>query len=162
MMKVERSEWIESLGGPLVMLPVSKRKMWAGARTNDYDEACSIYSSSGIIPRDWGDVVVLADEPLRTCVILRPEGPMIVRWRYAPDEEVLLQAVSEFEPGLHSPVERVSFRSQAEPYVIVDSVEDASLARGIEVRLSDGVSRMVSYEVNDKQRQVAVLVRVFE
>ncbi|QAT86344.1 hypothetical protein EJ065_4802 [Corallococcus coralloides] len=161
-MKFEQSEWIESLGGPFVMLPISKTKMWEGVKTKDYDEACSIYTSSAVIKRDWGDVVVLADEPLRTCVISRPEGPMVVRWRYAPDEVLLLQTALEFDSSLHSVVERVSFRVQAEPYVIVDSVEDASRAKGIEIRLPAGVSQMLSCEVEDRERQVAVLIHVFE
>jgi hypothetical protein len=81
-----RCDWIESAGGPLIVMPRSVSPSWKGTAGEDYQEACNVEDYLGLVARDWGAVVVLGDAPLRTAVIHQPDGPAIVRWIYAPNE----------------------------------------------------------------------------
>ena len=84
--------WIESAGGPLVVLPRSLRSAWMGVAADDYDAACSVDGYLGLLRRPWGDALVLGDEPLRTSVVQRHDGLAIVRWRFAPGTSALMDA----------------------------------------------------------------------
>lgn len=110
--------WIESAGGPLVVVPAASRACWMGASSRDYGDACVVDEYLGLLSLDWGAVLVLGDEPLRTTVVPRPEGPAIVRWLHAPAaEELLALALSVRLDGLPA-VERLIVRLRDEPYVI--------------------------------------------
>ena len=87
-------EWIESEGGPLVVVPAAALDRWRGAATEfdtddvdswgDYGRACQIDGYAGIL--DLGDdrVLVLSDEPAATTYVA--ERGLFVRWIYAGAE----------------------------------------------------------------------------
>lgn len=100
--------WIESGGGPLLLLPAEHLDAWEGTdpprdgrpirsrfRWNpasvpcDYDRACDVEDLVGAIPVGAGAAVVLGDEPLATTWRPLPgvPGGAIVRWRHAPSRE---------------------------------------------------------------------------
>ncbi|MFI8422903.1 Imm21 family immunity protein [Streptomyces sp. NPDC085479] len=68
------SNWVRSMGGPLVVVPVSGVREWSGCTDDgvlvgggevpdDYDRACAVEGLAGVIE---GNVLVLADEPATT------------------------------------------------------------------------------------------------
>jgi hypothetical protein len=97
--------WIESNGGPLVVLPRALLAAWRGTddplpgeaieatfRWNpggvatDYDRACDVRDYAGVIAVGSGEALVLADEPLPTTWLPGHRGGVFVRWRFGPDE----------------------------------------------------------------------------
>ena len=108
-------EWIESQGGPLILLEESLLAFWEGtdapksgrvvradsrasgaAVATDYDRACDVRRVMGAIEVGPGIGLVLAGEPLPSTWFPlgdHTEG-MIVRWRYANSEEAIVQALN--------------------------------------------------------------------
>jgi hypothetical protein len=112
--------WVESAGGPLLVVPEDLVAFWEGIRqppsfrvveaefrwteggtATDYDRACDIQDYVGVIPVGPGQAIVLADEPLPTTWISGPDNPAgyIVRWVHAPDDESVLRALQELPIG---------------------------------------------------------------
>ncbi|TSC31608.1 Imm21 family immunity protein [Corallococcus sp. Z5C101001] len=161
-MKSQPRSWVESMGGPLVMLPGSMRSRWTGTACDDYRDACAIDGYAGVLKRDWGEVLVLGDEPLRTTVVERIDGPAIVRWTCSPAEECLVDAALSFEANAHFVVERLVMTIRDESYVIVDSALRAEIAPGLELRIPPGTSRILTHIVREAGNEVAFVLHRFE
>ncbi|MFD0229317.1 immunity 21 family protein [Streptomyces hirsutus] len=99
------SAWVESMGGPLIVIPVSALAAWrGGAETglmagdatapDDYDRACAVDDLAGVIPvgDNGAQALVLADEPATSCYL--PEHQAFLRW-LAADSEAGLKAAAE-------------------------------------------------------------------
>jgi len=106
-------EWIESQGGPLIVLEESLLPFWEGAdppssrravraesrvsgrdSATDYDRACDVRRAMGLIEVGPGFGLVIGGEPLPTTWLANDEGGMLVRWRYGAEDSVL-QRMSE-------------------------------------------------------------------
>ncbi|MET8029793.1 Imm21 family immunity protein [Streptomyces avermitilis] len=98
--------WVESGGGPLIAIPEVVLPFWAGADgdelSTDYDRACDVDASIGLVPVGDTRALVLGDDPLSTTFL--PEHGTFVRWCAADSEGELLAAVpaalaaAEWEP----------------------------------------------------------------
>ncbi|MFE5677201.1 Imm21 family immunity protein [Streptomyces erythrochromogenes] len=97
--------WVDSMGGPLVAVPVSALASWNGctqseviagdAAADDYGRACAVVDRlAGVIAVGGagGQALVLADEPATTCYL--PEHRAFLRW-LAADSEAGLKAAAE-------------------------------------------------------------------
>lgn len=88
-------KWIESLGGPLILLGNDDLHQWGGVSRSsknqfesDYDYACSVDDYLGIL--DLGveeskdmEILVLNDEPMMTTSIKLDENEIILaRWKW--------------------------------------------------------------------------------
>ncbi|MFF1904025.1 Imm21 family immunity protein [Kitasatospora sp. NPDC058218] len=85
--------WVESQGGPLVVVPEAVLAAWSGSAGGDesvadYDRACAVEGLTGVLPVGPSEALVLADEPASTAW-LREQG-VFVRWSAAESEEALL------------------------------------------------------------------------
>ncbi|MGC5039567.1 MULTISPECIES: immunity 21 family protein [unclassified Streptomyces] len=99
-------EWVESGGGPLIAVPETVLPFWAGAdgeeTASDYDRACEVDGSVGLLPVGDSTALVLGDEPAATAYL--PEQAAFVRWRAGDSEAELLAGVpsaiatAEWEP----------------------------------------------------------------
>ncbi|WP_244318352.1 Imm21 family immunity protein [Streptomyces brevispora] len=108
--------WVESMGGPLIIVPVSALTAWRGSAEtgvlagdaltpDDYDRACAVDDLAGVIAvGDSGaQALVLADEPATSCFL--PEHRTFLRWLAADSEAglkaaaraVLVAAATEWE-----------------------------------------------------------------
>jgi hypothetical protein len=89
-------KWIESGGGPLIVVPLAKLNCWRGvdrapgAQKTDYDRACAVEEEVAVLEVEGQHAFILGDEPLRTAWVPTDDGGMFVRWVYADDEESLL------------------------------------------------------------------------
>ncbi|MFD9791385.1 Imm21 family immunity protein [Streptomyces sp. NPDC059070] len=92
---------MESLGGPLIVVPVSVMAQWGGCSENwgeepgseeDYDRACAVEDWAGLLDvgSTGAQALVLADEPAASRYL--PEQRMFVRWLAADSEDELLAA----------------------------------------------------------------------
>ena len=97
--------WVESMGGPLIVVPVSVLTRWQGCNQSgmivgsgdvldDYDHACEVEGLAGVISvgEKGAQGLVLADEPASSCYL--PEHRAFVRW-FAADTETDLIAAAE-------------------------------------------------------------------
>ncbi|MFD8637517.1 Imm21 family immunity protein [Streptomyces sp. NPDC059533] len=95
--------WVESLGGPLIAIPVSVVEGWGGCTMSgimvgdgdvpdDYDRACEVEGLAGVVAVDGQAArgLVLADMPARTCYLA--EHRVFVRWLGASSEAELIDA----------------------------------------------------------------------
>ncbi|CAM5463712.1 hypothetical protein SSPIM334S_01407 [Streptomyces spiroverticillatus] len=99
-MNTTEPAWVESLGGPLIVVPVSVLPAWHGSTSSesttppdDYDRACAVDDAlSAAIPVHGTGVqaLVLADEPATTCYL--PEHRAFLRWLGAESTEDLISA----------------------------------------------------------------------
>src|SRR5438128_2525114 len=91
-----RLRWVQSLGGPLVVLPARHLAAWGGCvrprSATDYDRACGVYGYQGVIPAGAGEALVIGDMPLLTAPCRLAGIRYLVRWLYAPSEAELLAA----------------------------------------------------------------------
>ncbi|MFE7098906.1 Imm21 family immunity protein [Streptomyces erythrochromogenes] len=98
--------WVDSMGGPLIAVPVSALASWHGCTgsgalagdataDDDYDRACAVADGlAGVVPVGGAgaQALVLADEPATTCYL--PEHRAFLRW-LAADSEAGLKAAAE-------------------------------------------------------------------
>lgn len=88
-------EWVESGGGPLIAIPETVLPFWAGAdgdeTASDYDRACEVDGSVGLLPVGDSAALVLGDEPALTAYL--PDHGIFVRWHAADSEAELLSRV---------------------------------------------------------------------
>ncbi|MGW7071054.1 Imm21 family immunity protein [Streptomyces sp. NPDC054855] len=110
--QVPELTWVESMGGPLIVVPVSALSWWHGCTeagevlgdpgiADDYDRACAVDGYAEAIPvgSDGATALVLGDEPAMTCYL--PEHHAFVRWLGADSEAGLLTAAEHAmaDPG---------------------------------------------------------------
>lgn len=97
---MNKLEWIESGGGPLLLAAKSVVAEWQGNRPSknvpdltDYQRACAVQDEIDAIAIGQVQAVVLGDEPDRTAVLLSGADLLILRWRWAESEESLVSAL---------------------------------------------------------------------
>ncbi|MDA2810510.1 Imm21 family immunity protein [Nocardiopsis sp. RSe5-2] len=98
-------EWVESMGGPLVVVPVSALPAWSGGTMSgilmggdvldDYDRAMAVDDLAGIVSVGGGAgrALVLGDGPDPGCYL--PEHRAFLRWCGAESESRLRSAAEE-------------------------------------------------------------------
>ena len=125
--------WVESMGGPLLVLPVSALGEWGGCTQagmlagtgdvlDDYDRACELDGLAGVIAvggKGWQGLV-LADEPARTCYL--PEYRTFVRWLGANSEANLIDAAKDLLDDPAVDWEECGTWATDGPAVLMDSV----------------------------------------
>ncbi|MFF9361946.1 Imm21 family immunity protein [Streptomyces griseoluteus] len=97
--------WVESMGGPLIVIPVSALAAWHGCTetgvmagdataADDYDRAGAVDDLAGVITvgENGAQALVLADEPATSCYL--PGHRAFLRW-LAADSEAGLKAAAE-------------------------------------------------------------------
>lgn len=108
--------WLETGGGPFIVVPRVALPHWSGGDGGDYDRACEVMDGVGVLALpDGAEALVLGDEPLSTAYL--PELRVLVRWHYAESEEGVADiiraglATAEWEEGpvLGTPGDLVMF-----------------------------------------------------
>jgi hypothetical protein len=101
-----RLKWIESAGGPLILISDNVVKLWSGVfnraaystdiivdtdnfldpNETDYGKACSIRNYIGVVDIKNNSALVLGDDPMMTTVFNSSDYKIgIARWYYAPE-----------------------------------------------------------------------------
>jgi hypothetical protein len=128
------STWVESMGGPLIAVPVSALAAWHGCTESgvmagdatapdDYDRACEVEDLAGVIAVGEGgaQALVLADEPAMSCYL--PEHRAFLR-RLGAESETELKAAAEtvlVDPA--TPWEECGTWISDGPAMLMDSAE---------------------------------------
>lgn len=95
----EFSDWIESSGGPLVVIEKHLAPLWGGTNGNpsDFDLACDTVNYVELVSTRSVTALVLGDEPLRTIAAHSDGHTLIVRWRWATSEQDVLKAIQSIK-----------------------------------------------------------------
>ena len=182
-MEWDEFNWIESAGGPLILLPLSDLSLWEGSRppsagrtveanfrwndesdpATDYDRACDIKDLLGIVQVGQVEALVLGDEPLPTAWLPykgRPGG-VAVRWRYADNEQSVASRLAEILA--HEAAEpAVTLHVPSSTLLMFDSAvagADLETAEGLLIELQPATYRVSSAEFNPDERTSLLLHR---
>lgn len=125
--------WVESMGGPLIVVPISALARWRGCTQSgmtvgsgevldDYDRACEVEGLAGVISvgEKGAQALVLADEPASSCYL--PEHRAFVRWLAASSETDLIAAAQRVLADPATPWEECGTWTTDGPAVLMDSV----------------------------------------
>ncbi len=101
------SAWMNSAGGPLVLMEAAHAFAWSGidGTPSDYDRACRVGAYLGILESGMAPAVVLGDEPLQTCVATDNHDIALVRWKWADHEDAIKEAVKTLDLRAAIPIE---------------------------------------------------------
>ncbi|MFE9740982.1 Imm21 family immunity protein [Streptomyces sp. NPDC006477] len=125
------NDWVDSMGGPLVVVPVAVLREWGGCTeegtilgdtglADDYDRACAVEGLAGVIG-DRANVLVLADEPAMTRFL--PERRAFVRWLGANSEEELVATAEALLDAPDTAWEDCGVWETDGPAVLMDAAE---------------------------------------
>lgn len=125
--------WVESMGGPLIVVPVSALPRWHGSTesgnaagsgdvVDDYDRACEVDGLAGVIAvgGDGEQGLVLADEPTLSCYL--PDYRAFVRWLGADSEDDLIAAARAVLADPATGWEECGVWTTDGPAMLIDSV----------------------------------------
>jgi hypothetical protein len=126
--------WVESMGGPLIVIPVSELAAWRGCTetgvmagdataADDYDRACAVDDLAGVITvgENGAQALVLADEPATSCYL--PERGAFLRWLAAGSEAGLKAAAEAVLADPAAEWEECGTWMLDGPAVLMDSAE---------------------------------------
>ncbi|MGI5490200.1 Imm21 family immunity protein [Microtetraspora malaysiensis] len=90
--------WVETAGGPLIVVPKSELDHWAGGDYNDgpvetwgdYGRACAVEGYIGLVTVGAQQALVLGDEPAMTTYLTTER--LFLRWAAAYSEAELVSA----------------------------------------------------------------------
>jgi len=128
-------DWVHSMGGPLIVVPVSVLLHWGGTSPNwgedpdnpeDYDRACAVDGWAGVLSVGGGaaQALVLGDEPAPTCYL--PKHRLFVRWHAADSEAEVLATAAALLVNPLIEWEECGVWETDGPAVLMDSVEPGS------------------------------------
>ncbi|RKS10187.1 immunity protein 21 of polymorphic toxin system [Nocardiopsis sp. Huas11] len=144
MIEPTRLDWVESLGGPLVLVPDSCLDRWTGALdeedvppeevddlglAGDYSLACAVEDYLGNVPVGGGagEALVLGDCPDTTAFL--PSHGCLVRWRGADSERQILAHVDAALAGAVW-LERVRWRTDGDAVLCDAATSGEETRRG--------------------------------
>ncbi|MFF3791934.1 Imm21 family immunity protein [Streptomyces sp. NPDC001981] len=126
--------WVQSMGGPLIVIAVSALTSWRGCTEagaivgdatapDDYDRACAVDDLAGVIAvgDNGAQALVLADEPATTCYL--PEHRAFLRWLAADSEDGLKAAAEAVLADPATEWEECGTWVSDGPAVLMDSAE---------------------------------------
>jgi hypothetical protein len=124
--------WVESMGGPLIAIPVSAVAEWGGCTErgviagdadapDDYDRACAVDGWAAVITVGGAQALVLADEPATTCYL--PEHRAFVRWHAADSAAGLIAAAEAVLADPATEWEECGTWTTDGPAVLMDSAD---------------------------------------
>ncbi|GAA3568194.1 Imm21 family immunity protein [Kribbella ginsengisoli] len=157
--------WVESMGGPLIVIPVSALDHWHGGTmqgttagdgsvVDDYDRACGVDELAGVIAVADRQALVLGDEPATTCYL--PEHLAFVRWLGADSEVELLEAAETLLSDGETDWTDCGVWATDGPAVLMDSAEAGS-DLGVPYPNGDGVPSEAPVAIQAGQWRVSAV-----
>ena len=114
-------QWINSAGGPLLLVAQEDLESWHGIENDDYDRACAVDDYVGMIPVGGGPGLVLGDEPMQTAwVALTASSGLLVRWMWADSEQAVIDSLPAI-PEEAWQATGINFPSETGNFILIDS-----------------------------------------
>ena len=141
------SKWIESSGGPFVIIEKKFAPLWRGTNghPSDFDLACRTSNYIEEISTTNTTALILGDEPLRTLVAYSEDHNLIVRWRWATSEEDVLSKIQSisFPKKCKDQIDVNFFTDNLE---IFDSASTYSEAESINLKINTGKNTIKTFD----------------
>lgn len=144
--------WLESGGGPLLLIPGQYLSAWGGCEPDDerhivakfrfdpqgpatdYDRACDVEGDLGLISIGNGQGLVLGDEAMATAWLPsstsgsenEAAGGIFIRWEYANSEADVVSAVEHIPATIWEDAGLTMIVGH-DPLYLLDSAYDASM-----------------------------------
>lgn len=125
MTKYVFSDWLNSSGGPLVVMEEGKAPLWTGAggSPSDYDRACQSADYASKLLVHSSEILVLGDEPLQTAIATSNDRQLIVRWKWADSESDVRDAIDQLDLSAVDVIEKLVVDWKDQALVMFDAAE---------------------------------------
>lgn len=127
MMTPRANDWLESGGGPLILLSEAVIGQWGGTLlpphdpvSGDYARAVAIKDYAGVIPVGKGFGLVLGGDPLPARMVALEDGLLIIRVVYAESSDAA-NAITRMRREMPYEGEPLQFQHFGEAVVLMDS-----------------------------------------
>lgn len=140
------SNWIESSGGPFVIIEKKFAPLWGGTNgyPSDFDLACRTSNYIEEISTTYTTALILGDEPLRTLVAYSNDHNLIVRWRWATSEEDVLSKIQNIcFPKKYE--DRIDVNFCTDNLEIFDSASTYAEAKSINLKANAGKNTIKTF-----------------
>ena len=107
------SKWIDSDGGPLILMEARLAPHWTGVDGKDYDRACEVNDYLCVLTVGDGQALVFGEEPMSTAWLANRNGGTFVRWSYGESQSAVLETlkgISELPKSDTELVPQIEFR----------------------------------------------------
>jgi hypothetical protein len=165
--------WIESTGGPLLVIPSAYASKWQGSNepngrrkvvaksrfmgdgpATDYDLACDVEDYLGVVAAGKGHALVLGGEPAPSAWVEVEDRLFVLRWIAGGSENdvvaAMLMTLSTPQPSICD----VAFTHPGGELILMDSSDDATDAIGdqavMEVSAGEYTVTTVRHEDSDE------------
>jgi hypothetical protein len=162
--------WIESGGGPLILIDSELASEWGGISGNygspesisDYERACAVDDYLGVVDLRRGTALVLGDEPMRTSIVtVEPNDVLVVRWVWAPNERKIVESLPMALVSDDWVETDCKLTHSSESFVIFDSAEQFREANDlITFPFSHRLSKISTLEFKPNDAIFLVLHRI--
>jgi hypothetical protein len=168
-MKSERIlKWLESAGGPLLLLEEHLLTDWRGVfaesnqiPTSGYDRACNIDDYIGIIEVGSGYGIVLGDEPFLTAwsQLPDPQKSFLIRWVFAENEAAVIEALTNLQELKWENTE-VEIKLSGDKLVLFDAACDGSqIDDRLEIEIPKGSYTVETFHYKPNNQTSLILHR---
>ncbi|KVF64941.1 Imm21 family immunity protein [Burkholderia vietnamiensis] len=151
--------WINSSGGPLVVMEEAKASLWngMGGSPSDFDLACQSVDYANKLTLHGSDVLVLGDEPLQTAIATSDSRQLIVRWKWADNEADVRAAIEHIDFNTINIIEKLKINWVNQPLVVFDAVDIFDPAQCLRFSTHSG-SNEVSTFIHQPTSRTSLLV----
>jgi len=161
MTTIDKPKWIDSTGGPLVLLQASSLKVWHGIFGADYDDACAVTGYTSVLRKERRDILVLGDAPMLTAHFKKAEEHFLVRWIYGPGMEEVIEAIANMRGALKEAVEEIDLEIVEEDQLVIDSSVDGQTAdERLELSIPPGMYRVLTFDY-EPSAEISLIVHQF-
>jgi hypothetical protein len=133
-------KWLESDGGPLVLIPASVLTQWRGSGIErydpvDYDMACSIRDFVGLLDFRTKKILVFGDEPTPAIVTTMFGEPCVIRWFACESQELAEKVISSIPRALPEFAKALRCEILEEEHLLFDAALPGMLTEGASHKL---------------------------
>lgn len=170
-MKPESSlKWLESAGGPLLLLEEHLLESWSGVFSEpsqtpftDYDRACAVNDYIGIIAVDSGFGIVLGEEPFSTAwfQFAETKNSLLVRWVFAENESAVTDALANLQSAAWKKT-GVKIQFSGDRLILFDSACNGSnINESLEIEIPKGWYAVETFHYKPNEKTSLILHRFF-
>ena len=160
--KMVALKYVESEGGPFILVPVERKKDWEGAG-DDYDRATSFGSGTGVIEVGAGKALILGNADV-TAFMPLADGGVFVQRVYGDEDEDVIAAVEKAVAATDWTATGQTFDTGTGKLVLFDAActyEDSDKGERLPVTLPPGAYAISTRAAKSDDGEVEVgLVRL--